>query len=40
MKINRHPPWYHFWNPYSGFIGGLICAVIGGIIYLICKFGI
>ena len=26
-------PWYHFWNPTSGFVGGLLAGVILGSIY-------
>ncbi len=37
MEINRNPSWYHFWNPYSGFIGGSIGGLLILVIVVIIK---
>ena len=38
MRINKHPPLYHFWNPCSGIIGGFIAGAIITVIILLAYF--
>lgn len=28
MNRYQFPPWWHFWNPLSGFVGGAIAGLL------------
>lgn len=36
LITERGCPWYHFWDPRSGCVGGLILGAIGLILVLAC----
>lgn len=38
--MNKHPPFWHFWNPNSGFPGGMIAFITLSVVYLIVMLAI